>query len=432
MQIEVHSEVGRRKAALLHRPGRELERLTPDYLETMLFEDIPWVDKMHREHEEFASVLADAGCAVYYLQNLLIETLTHGSVQYRTSRGEPRAARTPASVRIDGVTRTREELVRITLALCGLEDTGASEAVAGHLLSLDAPALAETVVTGVEKSEISFEPSRRPLSHYTGKGGPFFVPPLANLYFTRDPAAVLGSLLSISVMKAQARRRESALIGFLAAHHPLFAGTVEVHEYRTSPGHTIEGGDILVLGDSAVAVGCSARTSPGAIEQLALRLFQRGYEQVLAIEIPSARAYMHLDTVLTMVDYDAFSIFTGVEEDIAVYRLEPQIGRGNGFGLRVTPLESLTGALKQAMGVSRVRLIRNASGDALSAAREQWSDSANTLAIAPGKVIAYNRNVGANRELRKHGIEVVEIEGSELVRGRGGPRCMSMPLVREK
>ncbi len=398
MQIGVYSEVGRLRAVLLHRPGRELERLAPDHLENMLFEDIPWVEKMSREHQEFAQILTETGCAVYYIEELLLETLSQR----------------PASV---------ERLIEQTLTLCGLQGTMEAQAIEAHLSSLNPKHLCEAVITGIEKQEIEFEPGRRPLSHYIRENNPFYIPPLANLYFTRDPAVVIGNTLSINVMKTQARSRESALVEFLGEHHPLLAENASLHRFRPSTGHTIEGGDVLVLNDRAVAVGCSTRTSPGAIEQLASRLFENGFSEVLAVRIPSTRAYMHLDTVLTMVDRDAFTVFAGVENEITVYRIEPD--------LTVKPLADLGEALAHALGLRSVRLIRNSNGDALSAAREQWNDSTNTLAVAPGKVITYNRNVNSNRELRSNGIEVIEIEGSELVRGRGGPRCMSMPLLRE-
>lgn len=398
MQIGVYSEVGRLKAVMLHRPGRELERLAPDYLENMLFEDIPWVEKMSREHQEFAQILTETGCTVYYIEDLLLETLSQ----------EPAPA---------------EHLIEQTLRLCGLQDTMESHAIRDHLLSLGSRRLAETIITGLEKREIEFEPGRRPLGHYIRDDSPFYIPPLANLYFTRDPAVVIGNTLSINVMQTKARSRESALLGFLADYHPMLAAHTQVHRFQPHAGHTIEGGDVLVLTEHAVAVGCSARTSPGAIEQLAARLFEDGFSEVLAVRIPSARAYMHLDTVLTMVDRDAFTVFAGVEDEITVYRVTP--------GLTAEPISSLGEALANALGLDSVRLIRNADGDALSAAREQWNDSTNTLAVAPGKVITYNRNVNSNRELRNNGLEVIEIEGSELVRGRGGPRCMSMPLLRE-
>ncbi len=405
MTINVDSEVSPLKAVLLHRPGRELERLTPEHLENMLFEDIPWVEKMSREHDQFARILTEEGCSVYYLTELLGDVLSGDDHK-------------PAA-------EARRALIENTLEHCGLRETLEAGPIEAYLSELDGRSLAEVIITGLEKHEISFAPARRPLSHYVREENPFYIPPLANLYFTRDPATVIGSTLSINAMKAGARRRESALIAFLVANHPLLRENREVLTYRGNPAHSIEGGDILVLNRRAVAVGCSARTSPAAIEQLASGLLQRGFEQVLAVQIPAARAYMHLDTVLTMVDQDAFSIFGGVEQELAVYRLHgtPE--------LTVEPVDSLTEALEQALGLPEVRLIRNVDGDTLSAAREQWNDSTNTLAVAPGRVITYDRNVISNRELRRNGIEVLEIEGSELVRGRGGPRCMSMPLLRQ-
>jgi len=191
---------------------------------------------------------------------------------------------------------------------------------------------------------------------------------------------------------------------------------------------SIEGGDVLVLSKGTLAIGCSDRTTPEAIEKLSESLFNSdsSIRQILVIQIPFARAYMHLDTVFTMVDYDKFTIFPGVENHLHLFLLTP--GRSR---LRITPLNDLREALKTVLALPAVDFIYSGGGDLITAAREQWNDSTNTLAVAPGKVVTYNRNMISNDSLRKAGIEVVEIEGSELVRGRGGPRCMSMPLLRD-
>ena len=221
--------------------------------------------------------------------------------------------------------------------------------------------------------------------------------------------------------------RETRILSAIYHHHPHFRKSDLPLWYHHSDLDSIEGGDILVLSGDTVAVGCSQRTSTEGIERMAQRLFSGGYAQVLVIQIPFRREYMHLDTVFTMVDYDAFSVFPEIRRKVSVFKLEP----GAGKQVKVKPLESLEDALKDSLHLPAVRLIESGGDDDLTAAREQWNDSTNTLALAPGKVMTYDRNTASNETLRSNGIEVVEIEGSELVRGRGGPRCMSMPLLRE-
>ena len=265
------------------------------------------------------------------------------------------------------------------------------------------------------------------LSYYIKDDFPYYINPLPNLYFTRDPGAIIAEGMAVNAMKTAARSRETLILDYIRRYHPLF-GASELLWYSPEDGDSIEGGDILVLGSETVAVGCSIRTSSEGIEKLAGRLFQgdSGIREVLVLQIPNARAYMHLDTVFTMLTEDKFTIFSGVAERIRVFRLTP----GKGENLRIQPEDTLTGALKSALNLPAVQLIQSGGGDNFAAAREQWNDSTNTLALAPGVVVTYRRNVHSNSTLRQHGIEVVEIEGSELVRGRGGPRCMSMPLDR--
>jgi arginine deiminase len=257
-------------------------------------------------------------------------------------------------------------------------------------------------------------------------------------------------------MKTPARMRESLLLDYIFRYHPGFSSRPEgstekadrlesaSRRYWYSRGDIdpLEGGDILVLSAEVVAVGCSDRTSTEAIERLSGRLLAGGYREVLVIRLPFTRAFMHLDTVFTMVDRDAFTIFPGIKDRLEIYRLrraarERYRGAGDrelheetGVDLHVEPIDSLQRALKESLKLSAVRLIESGGGDLITAAREQWNDSTNTLALAPGKVVTYDRNVASNTTLRRNGVEVVEIEGSELVRGRGGPRCMSMPLKR--
>lgn len=399
--IRVTSEIGRLKSVLLHRPGRELERLTPKYLEEMLFEDIPWLKKIRQEHDLFASTLRDRGCGVLYYHDLLFDVLQEGGV--------------------------REKMIDEVIGGCRIGSDHLKRTIGEYLQGMDPRQLAEVFISGLEKSEIEGLGAERRLSSYIREAYPFYINPLTNLYFTRDPGAVIGSGVAVNAMKTPARMRESLILRYIRDFHPLFA---EVPLwYAPEDLDSIEGGDILVLSPGTVAVGCSARTGAEGIERLAERLFggTDHVREVLVIQIPFTRAFMHLDTVLTMVDRDTFTIFPEIRHKLALYRLTPS-KRG---GISIEPLDSLEKSLKESLGVPAVRLIESGGGDDMTAAREQWNDSTNTLALAPGVVVTYDRNVASNDTLREAGIEVVEIEGSELVRGRGGPRCMSMPLHRE-
>jgi arginine deiminase len=325
----------------------------------------------------------------------------------------------------------RTSLVDEVLRECRIGDEALRGEIRSYLLEQTPQELVTTLTAGLSKQEerkhdIGRRGSSERLSDYIREEHPFYVNPLPNLYFTRDPATVIGTALSINSMKTSARARENRFLSYIHAYHPYFHGQSTPLLYHHSDLDSIEGGDILVLSEEAVMVGCSERTSTEAIERLAQRLFDRGYREVLVAHIPFVREYMHLDTVCTMVDRDAFAIFPGVSHHIRMYR----ITRREDGSLKISPRETIGKALKEALGLHSVRMIETGGGDEMTAAREQWNDSTNTLAIAPGRVITYDRNVASNRVLRDNGIEVVEIEGSELVRGRGGPRCMSMPLRR--
>ncbi len=400
----VNSEVGKLEAVLLHRPGPELERLTPQYLEELLFDDIPWLGRIREEHDMFAELLRSRGCRVYYFDRLLADILEGEEVR-RDIVGDV--------ARFTGIGRLRE-----------------GDALREYLLDRSGEELAEILIAGLPKSVL--DPDRFPssLSSHVAGDYPFYINPLPNLYFTRDPGAVIGEGLSVNAMKTGARNREPMLLSYINRHHPLLGGGRAPLWYDYRNPDSLEGGDMLVLSPSVLAVGASSRTSPLAIETLGENLFARSpsVREILVIAIPPKRAYMHLDTVFTMVDRDKFLIYPGIRKEIRVYRLrksdDPK-GRGE-----VSSLPGLEEALMESLGLERVHLIDSGGGDRITAAREQWNDGTNTLALAPGTVVTYRRNTASNRTLREWGVEVLEIEGSELVRGRGGPRCMSMPLRR--
>jgi len=401
--LNVKSEIGKLKAVLLHRPGKELERLTPQSLDELLFDDIPWLKQMQREHDAFADVLRERGCRVYYYEELLEEILESKKV--------------------------KESLVAEALRLSDISSIRLKDEISGFLMKKNAAELSEVLIAGIHKDDFPDPGQAKTLADYIEEDYPFYMDPIPNLYFTRDPGAVIGNGLSINSMNTRARNRETMMLKYLYSEHPLFRKNESPLWYDYSCKNSIEGGDIFVVSDSVVLIGCSERTSPKAIEKIAENLFggDSGIREVYAVQIPFARAYMHLDTVFTMLDYDKFTIYPGVEESVYAYRLTP----GKNGTLKVEPMQSFKKALKKALKVPAIEFIQSGGGDEITAAREQWNDSTNTLAIAPGVVITYNRNESSNETLRQRGIEVVEIEGSELVRGRGGPRCMSMPLVRE-
>ncbi len=400
MKYEVQSEIGPLEKVLLHRPGKELEQLTPRYLPEMLFEDIPWLNKIQEEHDAFAAELRAHGAEVVYYRELLEEVCRQSVV--------------------------RNELTEEVVSECRIGDRGLKKDLVAFLEELDALQFADVMIEGLRKEALHPADGTR-LAHYVKDAHPFYINPLTNLYFARDPGAVIGTGLSINAMKAPARMRETRLLSVIYRYHPSFNPSELPLWYHYSDLDTIEGGDILVLSGDTVAVGCSQRTSTEGIERLAQRLFAGGYARVLVIQSPFRREYMHLDTVITMVEYDAFSVCPEIRRKVSVFELSP----GSAQDVRVKPVDSLEEALKRSLHLSSIRLIESGGDDDLTAAREQWNDSTNTLALAPGKVMTYDRNTASNETLRKNGIEVVEIEGSELVRGRGGPRCMSMPLLRQ-
>ncbi|RKX90485.1 MAG: arginine deiminase [Spirochaetes bacterium] len=403
--LGVFSEVGSLKKVLLHRPGKEMETLTPEVLENLLFEDIPWLKKLQIEHDGFADALRGAGCRVFYYADLLKEVLADSGVASVAADHLVSTGRIPQS-------RLKEEIREL-------------------LVSINAGDLADVMICGLRKDAVPHSDDEKRLSWWIQEDFPFYINPLPNLYFTRDPGAMIGEGMALSAMQTGARSRETFLLDLIRRYHPMFSSIGEKLWYSPDMGDSLEGGDVMVLSDTAVAVGASVRSGSDAIETLARRLFEEdsGIREVLVIRIPAARAYMHLDTVFTMVDRDSFTLFPGVENDIRVFRLTPSGGSGKSGSIRIREAETLEKGMAGVLGMP-VRILKSGGKDRGAAAREQWNDSANTLAVKPGTVITYNRNTASNEALEKAGIRVLEIEGSELVRGRGGPRCMSMPLLR--
>lgn len=398
--IDIRSEIGPLKKVLLHRPGRELENLMPEYIERLLFDDIPYLKIAQEEHDAFCDLLRKNGAEVVYLTDLVAESLTDPDV--------------------------KQQFLREYITEAGIRGEKRTAMMIDYFNAMSTKNMVEKMMEGVRKSEVRGY-GKKNLTDYLDDYYPFVLDPIPNLYFTRDPFATIGSGVSIHRMYSVTRGRETLFGKYIFEHNPTYRNTPVYYERS---GHaTVEGGDILVLSDKVVAIGISQRTQPWAIELLAKRLLTEdtGFEKVLAIDIPKNRAFMHLDTVFTMVDYDKFTMHPNISDDLRVFVLEA----GHNGHLSITEEhESLEELLKEHLHLDQVTLIKCGGGSVIDAAREQWNDGSNTFCIAPGKVIAYSRNYVTNRVMEDAGIQVLTIPSSELSRGRGGPRCMTMPLVR--
>lgn len=400
--ISVYNEIGKLKSVLLHSPGEEIENIVPGYLRRLLFDEIAYLKQARKEHNEFAEILRKEGVEILYLTDLMAEVLKNPKV--------------------------RQEFLMEFMEEGRATTKGLQEALLELFSSCSPNELIRKCISGVRKEELKHIKARS-LGDMVKKPYPFYLDPIPNLYFQRDPFASIGKGISLNVMSNVTRNRETLFAKYIFNYHPRFKGVKRW--YNRDKAHSIEGGDILVLSPKILAIGISDRTEPVAIEKLAKNIFnaeEESFEVILAFDIPKTRAYMHLDTVFTMVDYDKFSIYPGIEEPLDVY----SITKGKDKQIRITyEHEELSSILKRYLNLPAVKLIRCGDGDPIAASREQWSDGSNTLAISPGKVVCYDRNYITNDALRMNNIEVLEFQSYELSRGRGGPRCMSMPLIRE-
>ena len=407
--LHVTSEIGQLKKVCLHRPGDELLNLPPDELERLLFDDVPFLEVAQEEHDTFAQILRDQGVEVLYLEQLMAEAL-------------------------DAVPEAREEFLDQWLAEAGIKGKIAPAAVREKLNSItDNLEFVKKTMAGITKAEVEL-----PLTSSvtldslvnTESESDLLVDPMPNLYFTRDPFAVVGTGVNLNRMYSVTRNRETIYGKYIFKYHPDYKD-VSLYYRRDSTFHT-EGGDVLNINEHTIAVGISQRTQAAAIDVMAQNMFWNSDSKIdiiLAFDIPVSRAFMHLDTVFTQIDVDKFTIHPAIMGTLTVYKLTP--GKNPGEVEIVETNDTLEHILAGALGIDAVKLIPCGGGDPIAAAREQWNDGSNTLAVAPGKICVYQRNTVTNDVLYKEGMELLVVPSAELSRGRGGPRCMSMPFWRE-
>lgn len=394
--INIYSEIGKLKTVLLHRPGQEIENLTPDYLTSLLFDDIPFLKIAKKEHDYFAKVLKDNGVEVLYLENLTADVIEDKAI--------------------------KEEFLHEIIKECGIKNEQIKNELIKYLSSMPAKGMVDKIMAGVRERDIGISEKS---NEY-----PFLMYPMPNLYFTRDPFATIGSGITINSMKTQTRRRETIFAKYIFKYNEEFKDSNIVKWYDREETFCIEGGDELVLSKEVLAIGHSSRTDSEAVMKVAKNIFEseESFKTILMFDIPKTRAFMHLDTVFTMIDYDKFTVHPGIEKALKVSAITYDYK--NKELIIKEEIDTLDKILSRYLNED-ITLIRCGGGDKIISSREQWNDGSNTLAISPGKVITYERNYVTNEILDKYNVQVLDIPSSELSRGRGGPRCMSMPLVRE-
>ncbi|WP_443659038.1 arginine deiminase [Clostridium algidicarnis] len=393
--INICSEIGVLKKVLVHRPGRELENLSPQYLKRLLFDDIPYMKVAIEEHDMFVNKLIESNVQVVYLKELITEILHDYEI--------------------------KQQLVNEFLKQSNLKIQDSKNEIKKYLLQLNNKEMIEKLIEGVKYKDVGLKTEE---DQY-----PFLLDPIPNLYFIRDPLTTIGNNIIVNSMKTNARRRETIFGEFLLKYHQDFK--VDYIDIMSTGMRclSVEGGDILILSKDTIIIGESERTDKESILLLAKELFEKCYtlKKILIFSIPKARAYMHLDTVISMIDYYKFGIYHAIEKNLKIseltwdYKTKSVIARESNDNIKTV--------LSKALG-EEVELIKCGNGDNIVVSREQWNDGVNILAISPGEVICYERNYVTNELLEKHSIKVIPIKSSELSRGRGGPRCMTMPLIR--